>query len=56
MSAEAFEKFRIQRLSDLLELAGMLGFELKVGFDEFLEEIAFLFFRKIPPFGLDIRP
>jgi hypothetical protein len=41
---------------DVLELAGVFGIELEVGFDEFFEEIAFLFFRERPPLGLDVRP
>ena len=41
---------------DVLELAGVFGFKLEIGFDEFFKEIALLFFREGPPPGLDLLP
>ena len=41
---------------DVFELAGVFRFELEVGFDEFFEEVAFLFLGEGPPLGLDVLP
>ena len=41
---------------DVFELAGILRFELEVGFDEFFEEVAFLLLGKAAPLGLDLLP
>ena len=41
---------------DMLELAGVFRFELEVGFDELLEEIAFSFFGKVAPPRMDVMP
>jgi hypothetical protein len=41
---------------DVFEFAGVFRFELEEGFDEFFEEVAFLFFREMPPLGLDVLP
>jgi hypothetical protein len=41
---------------DAHELAGVFGIELKAGFDQGPEEIAFLLFRPCPPLRLNVLP
>ena len=55
-------EFRGQRVRDfteqpnMFELAGILWFKLEVGFNELLERVAFLFFRKGMQFGVEVFP
>jgi len=41
---------------DVLEFIGVFGLKLDVGFGEFLEKVALLFLREIPPLVLDVLP
>ena len=53
---EFLEQFKRHLLMQpyMLELAGVLRFKLEVGFDQFLEEVAFMFFCVAIPMGPSI--